>query len=64
MHDTLANRSRVQYEEYTEEQRHQLHVQMTKWVAGEIEDLEVVNLRQVTALPPTHGVKSRRGGVG
>ena len=41
-----------------------MHVQMTKWVAGEIEDLEVVNLRQVTAPPPTHGVGSWRGGVG
>jgi len=47
MHDTLANRSRVQYEDYTEEQRHQLHVQMKKWVNNEIEELEVVNLRQV-----------------
>ena len=56
MHDTLANRSRVQYEEYTEEQRHQLHVQMTKWVAGEIEDLEVLEAK-------ARGQHQEEGGV-
>eukprot|EP01050_Picozoa_sp_SAG11_P023588 SAG11_NODE_4780_length_1768_cov_1.588376_1_plen_447_part_10 len=47
MHDTLASRSRVQYEPYTEEQRFQLQQTMKKWIADEIEELEVVNLRQV-----------------
>ena len=47
MHDTLASRSRVQYEAYTEDQRYQLQQTMKKWLANEIEELEVVNLRQV-----------------
>ena len=47
MHDTLANQSRRVYEDYTEEQRYQLKVQMKKWVDNEIEELEVLNLRQV-----------------
>lgn len=47
MHDTLANQSRRVYEDYTEEQRYQLKVQMKKWVDNEIEELEILNVRQV-----------------
>ena len=37
----------LQYEAYTEDQRYQLQQTMKKWLANEIEELEVVNLRQV-----------------
>lgn len=47
MHDTLANQSRRVYEDYTEEQRYQLKVQMKKWVDNEIDELEILNVRQV-----------------
>ena len=47
MHDTLANQSRRVYEDYTEEQRYQLKVQMKKWVDNEIEELDILNVRQV-----------------
>lgn len=47
MHDTLANQSRRVYEDYTEEQRYQLKVQMKKWVDNETEELDILNVRQV-----------------
>eukprot|EP00002_Diphylleia_rotans_P005576 TRINITY_DN1474_c0_g1_i4.p1 TRINITY_DN1474_c0_g1~~TRINITY_DN1474_c0_g1_i4.p1 ORF type:complete len:689 (-),score=135.14 TRINITY_DN1474_c0_g1_i4:497-2563(-) len=47
MHDTLANRSHVSYEPYSEEQRYELNRQVRQYVHGELDELEVVNLRHI-----------------
>lgn len=49
MHDTLAGRSRVQYEEYTPDEQRELEAQVLKYLEGEITDegLEVTSLRMV-----------------
>ena len=51
MHDTLANQSRRVYEDYTEEQRYQLKVQMKKWVDNEIDELEPEDLVKFGLIP-------------
>eukprot|EP00741_Cyanophora_paradoxa_P010149 tig00020510_g9824.t1 len=47
MHDSMANRGRVQYEAYTEEQQHEMQTLVRRYLAGEVEEIEVVNLRQI-----------------
>jgi kinesin family protein 6/9 len=41
MHDTLSNKSHVQYETYTETQRNELNASLRKYLAEEIDDIEV-----------------------
>ncbi len=43
MHDALANRGHVHYEPYTEEQRHELNQTIRKFLAGQIEEIDVSN---------------------
>ncbi len=50
MHDALAGRGQVSYDAYTDEQRHQALELVKKYCAGEVEELEVGNLRQVKEL--------------
>lgn len=47
MHDTLAGRSRVQYEEYTPDEQRDLKAKVQQYLTGDINDLEVVSLRMV-----------------
>lgn len=47
MHDALSGRSNVQYEPYSEEQRFELGQQIRKYVNGEVEELELNNVRHV-----------------
>eukprot|EP00746_Dinoflagellata_sp_MGD_P160851 gnl/MRDRNA2_/MRDRNA2_87784_c0_seq1.p1 gnl/MRDRNA2_/MRDRNA2_87784_c0~~gnl/MRDRNA2_/MRDRNA2_87784_c0_seq1.p1 ORF type:complete len:730 (-),score=184.67 gnl/MRDRNA2_/MRDRNA2_87784_c0_seq1:30-2219(-) len=47
MHDTLAGRSRVQYEDYTPDEQRELEVQVKAYLEGDIPQLEVVSLRMV-----------------
>eukprot|EP00163_Fabomonas_tropica_P022441 TRINITY_DN3912_c0_g1_i12.p1 TRINITY_DN3912_c0_g1~~TRINITY_DN3912_c0_g1_i12.p1 ORF type:complete len:770 (+),score=264.45 TRINITY_DN3912_c0_g1_i12:167-2476(+) len=47
MHDMLANKSRVSYEPYTEEQRYELKKTVQRYIDGEIDELESLNLRQI-----------------
>lgn len=47
MHDTLAGRSRVQYEDYTPDEQRELEVQVKAYLAGDSPQLEVVSLRMV-----------------
>ncbi|KAL7746323.1 hypothetical protein RI367_008331 [Sorochytrium milnesiophthora] len=50
MHDTLSNRSHVQYEPFTEGQRSELQKKLKHWLDSKEEDsasLEVVSLRQI-----------------
>ena len=47
MHDTLNNRSRVVYEPYSEEQRHEVAKTVRSYIRGDIDDIEVVNLRHI-----------------
>lgn len=47
MHDTLANRSNVSYETYTESQQFDLQQTIRRYVSGALPDIEIVNLRQV-----------------
>jgi len=50
MHDTLANRGRINYEPYSPEQQHDQQKIAKKFLDGEIEDIEVESLRQVKEL--------------
>merc|ERR1711870_34686 len=71
MHDTLAGRPRVQYEEYTQEERIALESKVLQYLKGQDQALEVTSLRMVyeafscfrklhqhaePAQPPTAGV--------
>lgn len=47
MHDTLAGRSRVQYEDYTPDEQRELEVQVKDYLEGNTPQLEVVSLRMV-----------------
>jgi len=47
MHDTLANRSNVSYEAYTESQQFDLQQMIRRYISGSLTDIEIVNLRQV-----------------
>lgn len=51
MHDTLANKGRVQYDAYTPEQQYQVQKQANSFLEGEIEDIDEINsMRQVKEL--------------
>ncbi|KAJ3255516.1 Kinesin-like protein kif9 [Boothiomyces macroporosus] len=47
MHDTLANRSHVQYEAYTEAQRAELVKQIKSFIDNEMEEPEIINIRHI-----------------
>jgi len=47
MHDTLAGRSRVQYEEYTPDEQAFLETKIQMYLDGEIQEIEVQSLRMV-----------------
>jgi len=47
MHDTLAGRSRVQYEEYTPDEQVVLETKVQMYLDGEIQEIEVQSLRMV-----------------
>lgn len=45
MHDTLANRGRINYEPYTPDQQFEQQQLAQKFLDGEIEDIEFNSLR-------------------
>ncbi|KAI9203521.1 P-loop containing nucleoside triphosphate hydrolase protein [Polychytrium aggregatum] len=47
MHDTLASRSHVQYEPFTETQRFELQKTLKSFIEKDDEDIEIINLRQI-----------------
>ncbi|KAJ3093130.1 Kinesin-like protein kif9 [Quaeritorhiza haematococci] len=47
MHDTLSNRSHVQYEPYAESQKLELQKLIKAYMDGAIEEIQVVNLQQI-----------------
>ncbi|KAI8897548.1 P-loop containing nucleoside triphosphate hydrolase protein [Globomyces pollinis-pini] len=47
MHDTLTNRSHIQYESYTETQRAELTKIVKSFIENELEEPEIVNIRQI-----------------
>lgn len=47
MHDTLTNRSQVVYEPLSETQHKELKQQVEKFLAREISEIEIVNVRQI-----------------
>eukprot|EP00403_Amphidinium_massartii_P042422 CAMPEP_0178439628 /NCGR_PEP_ID=MMETSP0689_2-20121128/36265_1 /TAXON_ID=160604 /ORGANISM="Amphidinium massartii, Strain CS-259" /LENGTH=710 /DNA_ID=CAMNT_0020062185 /DNA_START=46 /DNA_END=2174 /DNA_ORIENTATION=+ len=47
MHDTLAGRSRVQYEEYAPDEQKELETKVKMYLDGEVQDIEVQSLRMV-----------------
>jgi len=47
MHDTLANRSEISYEPYTEAQQFELQQTIRRYISGVLPELEIDNLRQV-----------------
>jgi kinesin family protein 6/9 len=47
MHDTLTNRGQVVYEPLSESQQNELKRQVEKYIAQEIAEMEIVNVRQI-----------------
>ncbi|CAJ1404749.1 unnamed protein product [Effrenium voratum] len=47
MHDTLAGRSRVQYEEYAPDEQKELEDKVQMYLEGELQEIEVTSLRMV-----------------
>ncbi|KRX04254.1 P-loop containing nucleoside triphosphate hydrolase [Pseudocohnilembus persalinus] len=47
MHDTLANRGRIQYDPYSPEQQYEIQKKAKQFLTNEIDDLEFDSLRQV-----------------
>mmetsp|Transcript_48397 Transcript_48397/g.78626 ORF Transcript_48397/g.78626 Transcript_48397/m.78626 type:complete len:725 (-) Transcript_48397:93-2267(-) len=45
MHDTLAGRSRVQYEEYSPDEQRELEAKVSMYLEGEIQEIELTSLR-------------------
>lgn len=50
MHDTLANRTNIQYESFTPEQQAEMRGVVNKYIKEEIQEIEVVSVRQIRAL--------------
>ncbi|PIK59490.1 putative kinesin-like protein KIF9 [Apostichopus japonicus] len=50
MHDTLANRSQVSYEALSDTQLMEIENQVRRYMEGSLEDIDVVNVRQVQAV--------------
>ncbi|KAF4669888.1 Kinesin member [Perkinsus chesapeaki] len=48
MHDILAGRQRIQYDEYTPEEVEELEKQIVQYLSGEDSDFQVESIRQVT----------------
>ena len=47
MHDTLTNRSQISYEPLSESQIQDVREQVKRFLAGELTDIELVNVRQI-----------------
>ena len=47
MHDTLTNRSQISYEPLSESQIRDVREQVKRFLAGELNDIELVNVRQI-----------------
>lgn len=47
MHDTLTNRGQVVYEPLSESQQNDLKQQVEKYIAKEVPEMEIVNVRQI-----------------
>ncbi|CAK9104383.1 Kinesin-like protein KIF9 [Durusdinium trenchii] len=47
MHDTLAGRSRVQYEEYAPDEQKELQDKVQMYLEGDLQEIEVTSLRMV-----------------
>lgn len=47
MHDTLTNRSQISYEPLSESQILEMRDQVKSYLAGELNDIELVNVRQI-----------------
>mmetsp|Transcript_62970 Transcript_62970/g.137582 ORF Transcript_62970/g.137582 Transcript_62970/m.137582 type:complete len:730 (-) Transcript_62970:80-2269(-) len=45
MHNTLANRSQVQYEEYTPDEQKELESKVKMYLEGDLQEMEVVSVR-------------------
>lgn len=47
MHDTMTNRSHIQYEPYTEAQKAELTKIVKNYIDNDAEEIEVINIRQI-----------------
>eukprot|EP00736_Rhodelphis_marinus_P013962 Rmarinus@m.10756 len=47
MHDALANRHNITYEPFSQAQRYELSQMVQQYLRGDIEEIDVVNLRQI-----------------
>ena len=50
MHDTLANRGRINYEPYSSEQQHKQQLIAQEFLEGKTDDIQIESLRQVREL--------------
>ncbi|XP_025082280.1 kinesin-like protein KIF9 isoform X2 [Pomacea canaliculata] len=47
MHDTLANRSSVNYDPLSEQQKYEIRQQCRRYLEGTLDEIDIVNLRQI-----------------
>lgn len=47
MHDTLTNRNQVTYEPLSEQQKYEIRQQCRKFLEGNLDEIDIVNLRQI-----------------
>ncbi|KAH3708306.1 kinesin-like protein KIF9 isoform X2 [Dreissena polymorpha] len=47
MHDTLTNRSLITYDPLSEQQKFEIRQQVRRYVAGNLDEIDVINLRQI-----------------
>jgi len=50
MHDTLANRSQVNYDPLSEQQRYEIRQQARNFVDGKSTEIDIINVRQLTGV--------------
>ncbi|KAI0213411.1 Kinesin-like protein KIF9 [Lamellibrachia satsuma] len=50
MHDTLANRSHMSYEPLSEQQLYEVKQQVIQFVEGRLDEVDIVNVRQIQAV--------------
>lgn len=47
MHDTLTNRTQVQYDPLSEQQKYEIKQQVRRYLEGNLDEIDIINIRQI-----------------
>lgn len=50
MHDTLNNRSMVQYEPLSEQQKFEIKQQVRKYINSDLDEIDIINIKQISGV--------------